>query len=102
MSKITLIVGETTAGAVALAEGCNVIEKEVSDADSARLVAAYAVTYASKFVNSDGTPRTPTGPEVVRAWFDGIIAGSVAHVRNVEEELASRAAAGAVTPIEVT
>jgi hypothetical protein len=76
--------------------------KEISSLDTGRTVAAYAYSYREKWKNEDGTLRTPTIDEVLQAWWDGIIAGSVVHVQSVEKELAAKAASEAVAPISVT
>lgn len=101
MGKIILTVEGTTVGTVANGGGI-VIEKAVSEQDSGRLIQAYARTYAGTWTNEDGTPRTPTVAEVVAKWFDGIIAGSVAHVASVEKQVAAEAASSAVQQITVT
>lgn len=106
MGKITLTVEGTTVGTVANGGGI-VITKEVSEQDSGRLIAAYARSYAGTWM-TEGTeenpsvPRNPTVAEVVQVWFDGIIAGSVAHVQSVEKQVAAEAASSAVQQITVT
>lgn len=101
MGKIILTVEGTTVGTVAQGGGV-VIEKAVSETDSGRLIAAYAKSYAGRWTNNDGTPRQPTIQEVLEAWWDGIVAGSVAHVQSAEREEAAKAAAAAVAVISVT
>jgi pantothenate synthetase len=76
--------------------------KEISSLDTARTVQAYAYSYREKWTNEDGTLRQPSINEVLQAWWDGIIAGSVAHVLSVEKERAAEAAAAAVQPVSVT
>lgn len=76
--------------------------KEISSLDTGRTVQAYAYSYRDKWKNEDGTLRTPTLNEVLQAWWDGVIAGSVAHVLSVEKELAAKNATEAVAPILVT
>ena len=101
MGKITLTVEGTTVGTVANGGGV-VLTKEVSEVDSGRLVAAYARTYADKFKNEDGTLRQPTIAEVLGAWFDGISAGSIAHVVSVEKEVQAQQARDSVSPITIS
>jgi len=101
MGKIILTVEGSTVGTVAKGGGI-VIAKEVSEQDSGRLIAAYAKSYASRWTNDDGAPRQPTITEVLEAWWDGVVAGSVAHVQSVERDEAAKAAAAAVAAISVT
>lgn len=101
MGKITLTVEGTTVGTVADGGGI-VIEKLVSDTDSARLVQAYAAIYADRWVDEDGNPFQPSIEQVIGAWFDGIIAGSVAAVRSKEREVAAAQASAAVEDISVS
>lgn len=101
MGKITLTVEGTTVGEVAKGGGV-VIEKSVSETDSARLTAAYASTYAGRWTDENGATRSPTIAEVLAAWWEGVVAGSVAHVLSVEKEQAAIAAREAVQPISVT
>jgi hypothetical protein len=101
MGKITLTVEGSTVGTIATGGGL-VIERSVSEQDSGRLIAAYAKVYTGKWLNGDGTPRAPSITEVIEAWFDGIISGSVAAVCSVERQTAPDAAAAAVQPISVT
>jgi hypothetical protein len=100
MGKIILTVEGTTVGTVATGGGI-VVEKAVSEADSGRLIMAYARSYADRFKNEDGTPRQPSIQEVIEAWFGGIVAGSVAHVESVEREVAAEQAKAAIAPISV-
>jgi len=106
MGKIILTVEGTTVGTVAQGGGI-VIEKAVSEIDSGRLIAAYAKSYAGRWMTeateeSPSVPRQPTIQEVLEAWWDGVVAGSVAHVQSVEREEAAKSAAAAVTTIAVT
>lgn len=100
MGKITLIVEGTTVGTVANGGGV-VLERSVSETDSERLIAAYARTYAGRWTDANGNPRDPTIAEVLEAWWEGVVAGSVAHVLAVEKEQAAAAARDAVEPIAV-
>jgi hypothetical protein len=100
MGSITLTVEGTTVGTVAQGKGV-VIRKEVSEQDSARLIAAYAKTYAGSWKDDMGQPRNPTISEVLEKWFEGIVNGSVAHVMSVEKDQARQTAADAVQPITV-
>lgn len=95
MGKIILTVEGTTVGTVAQGGGV-VIEKVVSEQDSARLVAAYARTYG---ITLNGAASIQ---QVLQAWFDGVVNGSIAHVLSVEKEVAAEQAREAVTPITVT
>lgn len=101
MGKIILTVEGSTVGTVASGGGI-VIEKTVSEQDSGRLIQAYAASYAGKWKDENGQNRAPTIREVLEAWFDGIVAGSTAHVISVEKEQAAKAASAAVAPISVT
>lgn len=100
MGKIILTVEGTTVGTVANGGGV-VIENEVSEQDSARLIAAFAHTYADRFKDENGDPRQPSIEEVLGEWWDGIIAGSIDHVLSVEKTIAADTAAQAVTAISV-
>ncbi|MCU0882137.1 MAG: hypothetical protein MUF14_05660 [Hyphomonadaceae bacterium] len=100
MGQISLIVEGTGVGTVAQGGGVTLV-RQVSSVDSARLIAAYARSYAGRWVDDEGAPRPPTINEVLEAWFDGIIAGSVAHVQQVERDVAAQAARDAVAPISV-
>lgn len=95
MGKIILTVEGTTVGTVANGGGV-VIEKTVNETDSARLIAAYAQTYGVELNGAESIRA------VLQAWFDGIVAGSVAHVSSVEKQVAAETASAAVTPITVT
>ena len=101
MGKITLSVEGTTVGTVAQGRGVRIV-KDVSEIDSGRLIAAYARSYAGRWMNADGQPRQPTIEEVLTVWWDGVVAGSIAHVQSVEKEVAADAARNAVAPITVT
>ena len=101
MGSITLLVEGTTVGTKAGGGGVEIV-KQVSEQDSGRLIQAYAVSYAGKWKDEDGNNRAPTINEVLEAWFDGVVAGSTAHVLSVEKEQAARTAAAAVAPISVT
>lgn len=101
MGKIILTVEGSTVGTVAQGGGI-VVEKTVSEQESGRLIAAYAKSYAGTWKDAEGNPRAPTVQEVIQAWFDGIVSGSVAHVLSVEKEQAAKDAATAVSAIEVT
>ena len=100
MGKIILTVEGSTVGTVATGGGI-VLEKIVSEHDSGRLIAAYAKSYRGRWLDADEKPRPPTIQEVLVAWFDGIVAGSIAHVQSVEKQAAVEAAAVAVVPISV-
>jgi len=101
MGTITLTVEGTTVGTVAEGRGI-VITKAVSEQDSARLIAAYARTYAGRWTDEAGNPRAPTIQEVLTAWSEGWINGSIAHVESVEREVAAEAARAKVTAISLT
>ena len=110
MGKIILTVEGTTVGTVAEGRGI-VLEKAVSEQDSGRLIQAYARSYASSFVTETTdpetgsvtrTPRQPSITDVLQAWFDGIVAGSIAHVVSVEKQVAAETASNSVQPISVT
>ena len=101
MGSITLLVEGTTVGHKAQGGGVEIV-KTVSETDSGRLIAAYATSYAGKWKDGNGVNRNPTIQEVLQAWFDGVVAGSVAHVLSVEKDAASKAAATAVAQISVT
>lgn len=101
MGKIILTVEGTTVGTVANGGGV-VIEKDVSETDSGRLVQAFAKVYAGKWTDEAGAPRAPSIAEVLGAWFEGVVAESAAKVLDVERAEASRVAADAVQQITVT
>lgn len=101
MGSITLLVEGTTVGTKAGGGGVEIV-KTVSEQDSGRLIQAYAISYAGKWKNQDGTNRAPTIREVLEAWFEGVVAGSVAHVLSVEKDVAAKSAANAVSQISVT
>lgn len=100
MGKVIVTIEGTTVGTVAEGRGI-VMEKAISEVDSGRLVAAYARSYADRWKNEDGTPRQPAIDEVLQAWFDGIAAGSIAHVESVEREVKAEEARASVVPIVV-
>lgn len=104
MGSITIIVEGSTVGTVdgGIPAGGEQVRYEVSETDSARLIAAYAKMYAGRWTEEDGTPRQPDIGEVIRAWADGIVAGSIANVRAHERDEAARAARDAVSDIVVT
>lgn len=101
MGKIILTVEGTTVGTVAEGRGIQIV-REVSEQDSARLLMAYAAIYGDQWVDESGTPFQPTYDQIIAAWFDGIIAGSVASVRSHEQEVAAQRAKEEVTDLVVT
>jgi hypothetical protein len=72
MGKITFMVEGTTVGTVANGGGV-VIEYEVSEQDSAKLVEAMTEYHRGDFVDANGVPVEPTLPLVLRAWFNGCV-----------------------------
>lgn len=100
MGSITLTVEGTTVGTVAEGGGIQIV-KTVSEQDSARLMAAYAKIYAGRWTDENGDPRQPTYEEIVAAWWEGIVAGSVAAVKAQEQTDAAQAARDGVTDIAV-
>jgi len=100
MGKLTLEVEGSTVGTVAEGRGVR-ISKEVSEQNSARILSAYAYAYRERWKNEDGTLRQPTYDEIIGAWWDGIIEGSLAFVHNHEVERAREREAQKVTKIEV-
>ncbi len=100
MGKITLTVEGTTVGTVANGGGI-ILAKEVSEQDSGRLIQAYARAYASKWLDANNNPRAPSIQEVLQAWWDGVVAGSVANVRSIEMEVAAENAKADVAEINV-
>ena len=101
MGSITLTVEGTTVGTKAGGGGVEIV-KQVSETDSGRLIAAYARSYAGRWKDAEGNDRNPTIAEVLQAWWDGVVAGSVAHVLSVEKDVAAETARTAVTSITVT
>jgi hypothetical protein len=91
MGTITLIVEGTTVGTVANGGGVTLV-KEVSELDSARLISAYAHSYAGRWLDAENNPRQPTIEEVLSAWWNGVVSGSLAHTLSVEKEVAAQAA----------
>lgn len=75
MGKITLVVEGTTVGTLAEGRGVS-IPYEVSETDSARLIAAMADFHASNFVRDDGAGNMvaykPTIEDIIREWFNGV------------------------------
>lgn len=100
MGKITLMVEGSTVGTVAEGRGV-VIEKEVSEMDSGRLVMAYMNTYGSLFKDENGNDVPPTIRDILAKWFDDVIVAATDHVLAFERQEAAKAAADAVKPIEV-
>lgn len=100
MGKISLTVEGSEVGNVIDGNGI-VIAKNVSSEDSMRLVTAYAYAYRDQFVDEDGNPRQPSVQEVIEAWFNGIIQGSIDNVERIERELKAAEAANSVTKITV-
>ena len=96
MGKITLTVEGTTVGTVATGGGI-VAAYEVSEADSARLVAAQAGVLNIELTNSPATVQA-----VVEGWFNRVIGQAVDEVKTYERHKAAEAAADAVEAIEVT
>jgi hypothetical protein len=72
MGKITFMVEGTTVGTVAAGGGV-VVEYEVSEQDSDKLIAAMADYHRNDFVDADGAPIQPTIPIILRAWFNGCV-----------------------------
>lgn len=101
MGKITLVVEGTTVGTVAGGGGI-AIPYEVSETDSARLIAAMAAFYKGKFVRPvDGSdpprvePYQPQIGDVVREWFNDIVRTALRQTLDYEKSKA------AVPPITV-
>jgi hypothetical protein len=95
MGKITLTVEGTTVGTV-VGGGGIIIEKEVSEQDSARLIAAYGRTYSIPITNAASFEA------VLERWFGNVVQTSVDHVLAVEKQVASEQASSAVQQITVT
>lgn len=95
MGKITLTVEGTTVGTVANGGGI-VIEKQVSEQDSARLIAAYGRTYSIPITDAAAFEA------VLERWFNNVVQTSVEHVLSVEKQVAAEAASAAVQAISVT
>lgn len=72
MGKITFTVEGTTVGTVANGGGV-VVEYQVSEQDSAKLVEAMADFHRGDFVDENGAPVQPTLPMILKAWFDGCV-----------------------------
>lgn len=100
MGKLILTVEGTTVGTVATGGGV-VIERAVSEQDSARLIMAFAKILGERFTDAEGNPRQPGMVEVIEAWFDDVIAQSNHRVRVQEQKVAMAAAAASVPPIAV-
>ena len=104
MGKITLTVEGTTVGTVAAGGGIQ-IPYEVSETDSARLVAAMADFYKSRLDGSGRRgpgglevtpPEPPTVEDIVRAWFNDVVRLALNQTRDFEQRNAT------VAPIVVT
>lgn len=94
MGAITLTVEGTTVGTVATGGGIQIV-KSVSEQDSARLLTAFARVYGSKLGSN------PTYQQIIDAWWEGVVAESVAKVLQVEKQLAAEQASASVQPISV-
>lgn len=84
--------------------GTITVNRSVSDADAARLIAAYGAAFDTVPVDPadpQGARRPLTPPEIIERWADGQIAASIEFVRQHERTVAAEAAAAAVRPIEV-
>lgn len=101
MGKITLTVEGTTVGTVAEGKGIQV-SYEVSETDSARLIAAYADIENRRLAFiPENLRKTLTTEDVVKAWFNRVIEQSAAEVKAHEQQKAAEAAQKAVAPIVV-
>lgn len=94
MGKITLTVEGKTIGTC-------VLTKEVSEEDSARLMAAYAKIYSDKWVDEAGNAYVPTYAQIVEKWWGDVVKTSVAKVKSREREDALKAAVAGIKRIEV-
>jgi hypothetical protein len=79
----------------------------ISDADAARILAAYGAIYGPlTFLSAEPGGLTETRPrtpeEIVALMADGTLRGILDNVQRHEADQASRAAAAAVTPIAAT
>lgn len=96
MGTITLTVEGSTVGTVA--EGRGVVKRRtVSEADSSRIIQAYAYQFRHLWPD-----RQPTHDEVIDAWFSDVIQRAREQVQYIEQEQAAQAARAAVQPITVT
>ena len=100
MGTVTLLVEGTTVGTAAQGRGFSVVRR-ISEADSARLIAAYAKSYAGAWKDADGSPRAPSIEEVLLSWWDGVVSGTVAHVQSVEQGLLVDEARSSIAKIAV-
>jgi len=94
MGKITFTVEGTTVGTVAEGRGVKV-EYEVSEQDSAKLVAAMADYHKGDLVDANGAPVQPTIDLILRAWFNGCVKQALRQTADYERRKA------AVQPIVV-
>lgn len=74
--------------------------RQVSDADAARIVRAFAGIYGPVIEN--GKPRPRTAQEVVDEIAKGFLGGVLHQTAEWEQQQAAREAAAAVQPIVVT
>lgn len=95
--NINVVVGANTYGR----------SKTISGPNLTRFLAAYKTLLGqvpSGNVDANGAPtlRDMTDQETALAWADGIIAGTIANVKRVEQEAAASTAAAAVTDVSLT
>lgn len=98
MGKITFLVEGTTVGKVAEGKGVKV-EYQVSEQDSARLIAAMAEFHKanlSGLTDADGNPREPGIDDICKAWFDSAVNTALRQTKDYEMRKA------AVADINVT
>jgi len=95
MGKITFIVEGTTVGTIAEGRGVKV-EYEVSETDSAALVAAMADYHKADFIDAEANPIQPTIPLILRAWFNGCVKQALRQAEDYQKRTAP------IPPIVVT
>jgi hypothetical protein len=95
MGRIVFTVEGSTVGTVAEGRGV-VVEYQVSEQDSAKLVAAMADFHKGDLVDADGVPVQPTIELILKAWFNGCVRQALRQTADYERRKA------AVQPITVT
>lgn len=101
MGTITVTIEGTTVGTVATGGGIVMISN-VSETDSARIIAAYMAYYSAprrnRWFDASGNPRAPSVAETMQAWWGDVISAAMACVAQHEIAGAITQAQGALAP----
>jgi len=79
--------------------------KTITNAQATRFIAAYRVLYGQFQGPAVGdppvlpAPRPYTDAEVADMWIDGLIAGTMGNIKNVESSIAAKTASDAIVII---